>query len=365
MPAKRTRSGSSSLTATAKPGGQPAPRLAPRAVRRRATRASGGLCSTTATTVEPAAAAATTRGRPVSVRAGVTSSLDGTSSPSRDRARIRRRPSARSTLVTRRVSGSARRRATRDTNETAKLGSDAPPMSCGADVRHEVGPPRRARRMEPLVDGESGHPGDDLRWSEGRRREEVRARVAPSSREPVSEQHAEERDERRAEQEQERLVLPDVDGERADGRGRRPRPRSAGAAAPSRRRSGATRPSSRRSRTPRPSRPRSARAARAPRRARRRRSTSAAIGRVAVSAVREHEQCAERVQPRVRDEIADGCARRTRSRSVPREARVVGDQRQATKRAARSSGRCRTTATRPARRDPERARGRRCRSSTR
>ena len=81
LPAKMTRSGFSSLIATAKPGGSPRP-ASRHVVPASCDTSSGGLWSTTATTVEPAAAAATTRGRPVSVRAGVTSSLDGTSSPS-------------------------------------------------------------------------------------------------------------------------------------------------------------------------------------------------------------------------------------------------------------------------------------------
>ena len=91
----------------------------------------------------------------------------------------------------------------------------------GTEVRDEVDPPGRPLRREPLVEGEAGGPGRELLGAHRRPREEVALAVVSPGKQPVGEQDAEERDEDRAEQEQEGLVGAQVDHDRADGRGRR------------------------------------------------------------------------------------------------------------------------------------------------
>ena len=149
-------------------------------------------------------------------------------------------------------------------NAVAKPGSDAPmPRLRRVEPREEVRPEAEILRLrEPLVDGEAGEPGDDHPRPERGRAEDVVGLVVRAVQQPVGEQHAEQRHEEGAQEQEELLVVGEVEHERGDGRDRCGADDEPRAAARSSARS-ATRPRpSRRSRTPRRSRPRSARAAR-------------------------------------------------------------------------------------------------------
>ena len=204
VPAKMTRSGSSSLTATANPGGSPRPasrhvrpascgdeqrRPAARRPRRRSS---------------PRRAAATTRGSPVSAAPASTSSLDGTSSPSRDPARILRPPSARA-RSSRDPPPLAPREERRETERDGEARQRRAAMSRGltwpTSPSTRPGPAARAtgRAAKPTIQA------SDLLGPERGAAKKSRLGVAPARR-PASRRAARRTaGRRRAEQEEERL----------------------------------------------------------------------------------------------------------------------------------------------------------------
>ena len=103
-------------------------------------------------------------------------------------------------------------------NASAKLGSEAPPhgSECGSVCATSRVHQRGALGIQPLVEAEAGDPGDDRREADLGPGEHVLASVVAPGEQPVGEQHPEERHEERPEQEQERLVVPQVDEQRPD-----------------------------------------------------------------------------------------------------------------------------------------------------
>ena len=91
----------------------------------------------------------------------------------------------------------------------------------GAQMPDEIGPPARPLRREPLVEREAGRPRAEQRPAHARPLEDVALGVVRAARQPVGEQHGEERHEDRAEQVEEGQVVAEVDHDRAGGGGRR------------------------------------------------------------------------------------------------------------------------------------------------
>src|SRR6266511_1395613 len=86
-------------------------------------------------------------------------------------------------------------------------------------VAEPVRPEAEIRRLvEPFVEEETARPRDNRSWPYGRALEDVAPRVASPVQQPVGDEDAEQRHEDRPEQEQEALVAPHVDRERASGR---------------------------------------------------------------------------------------------------------------------------------------------------
>src|SRR5215210_5358463 len=116
--------------------------------------------------------------------------------------------------------GSERARRERQRERRRKAGQ----RSADSEVRlarllDDVRPPRRTERglVQPVVEHESGQPRQEQLRAPRRRSEDLASGVAGSGSEPVGEQDAEERHEERAQQQQERLVVPQVHEQRADG----------------------------------------------------------------------------------------------------------------------------------------------------
>ena len=101
--------------------------------------------------------------------------------------------------------------------DTAKLGSDARSRLRRIEPRQEVRPEAEILRLrEPLVDREAGEPRGDHPGPEGRRPEDVVGVVVRAVQQPVREQHAEQRHEEGAEEQEELLVVGEVEHERAE-----------------------------------------------------------------------------------------------------------------------------------------------------
>ena len=109
-------------------------------------------------------------------------------------------------------------------NAATKLGSEAV-KSIGAG---SVWPTRRCHQPGPCgeshwIEAEADEPGEDHLRPERRAAEDLLAGVVPALEQPVGDQDAEQRDEERAEQEEEGGELGQVEDERAGGRdGRAP-----------------------------------------------------------------------------------------------------------------------------------------------
>ena len=84
-------------------------------------------------------------------------------------------------------------------------------------MRDEPRPPRGPDGRQPLVEAEAHEPRDERAGSPFHVVEDVRRRVVAAGGQPVGREDAEERDEERAEEIEEVLVVPEVQREREPG----------------------------------------------------------------------------------------------------------------------------------------------------